>query len=141
LTTHKPTNPTKGPAGLRCIIHIERTMRHLGPRFIHKKLLYRTHTPTPKKGQPRVCPRCSRPLCSSQTTTPSTTPTTTTPHKSGTDTVMECRPQEQKKHQKCPPALLQKGPVASGPNSAPNTTHTDHAPDTFPTTPQKESPY
>ena len=37
LTTHKPTNP-KGPAGLRCIIHIERTMTTRA-RFIHKKLL------------------------------------------------------------------------------------------------------
>jgi len=44
------------------------------------------------------------------------------------------RLQEQKKHQKCPPALLQKGPVASGPNSAPNTTPTSNTPDTFPTT-------
>ncbi|MFK0005403.1 hypothetical protein, partial [Paenarthrobacter sp. NPDC090522] len=39
-----------------------------------------------------------------------------------------------KKHQNHVPSKAAEGPVASGPNSAPNTTPTTNTPDAFPTT-------
>jgi hypothetical protein len=60
--------------------------------------------------------RCSRPLCSSQTTTPYHTPRTPAPQR------------DRNAHDRCSQETRNKpkpgkpGPVASGPNSVPNTT-------------------
>jgi len=61
--------------------------------------------------------RCSRPLCSSQTTTPYHTPHTR-PTKGNNRVIGAARkPETQVPERKNPP-----GPVVSGPNSVPNTT-------------------
>lgn len=72
--------------------------------------------------------RCSRPLCSSQTTTPYHA-THTPKHASGHD-------QENQKHkyhheQQDKSLTTRASPVASGPNSVPNTTH-NQTPANFP---------
>jgi hypothetical protein len=70
---------------------------HKGPGSFIRNCCKNTHP------QVRVCPRCSRPLCSSQTTTPSTRPPTPTNRGAGTN-----RKQEQKKHQNVSPCIAAK---------------------------------
>lgn len=74
--------------------------------------------------------RCSRPLCSSQTTTPYHTPHTPTPATSRRSTAHRASQPGNQKHTSPTPrthpqkeADTRHGPVVSGPNSVPNTTH------------------
>lgn len=69
--------------------------------------------------------RCSRPLCSSQTTTPYHTPHTR-PRK-GKQPCDRCSQETRNKRPGHPqPKPRTPGPVASGPNSVPNTTQQNH---------------
>ena len=84
--------------------------------------------------------RCSRPLCSSQTTTPYHTPhTPATPE--GTATMHDRCSQETRNKQNPDPAACaaNPGPVASGPNSVPNTKPPVTLPDTVPGPPPQRA--
>ena len=65
--------------------------------------------------------RCSRPLCSSQTTTPYHPPAHAPPKGRNNSAAGAARKPETNKTREFPP-----GPVASGPNSVPNTTRRPH---------------
>ena len=88
--------------------------------------------------------RCSRPLCSSQTTTPYTTPHTHNPQGALTCVIGGARKPETNKPtpQPAPPQgghRPRHGPVASGPNSVPNTKPPGPSPAPFQNIPEGTS--
>src|SRR5690349_12413323 len=74
--------------------------------------------------------RCSRPLCSSQTTTPYHTPHTHPP-KTGNHAIGAARKPETNKPPGNRPKPAPESPVASGPNSVPNTKPREPPPPPF----------
>lgn len=77
LTTHKPANPQQRGPPVHDASSIRENHDHKRPGSFIRNCCKNTHPPTPKSRH-HACSRCSRPLCSSQTTTPSTRPPTPT---------------------------------------------------------------